>query len=104
MADVSGLLMQRFALRRTSTHGSGCQQRGLQKRLRPLLIQALGVSGMPGAKLPSASSCDAVLTPYPVDFRGLWRTNPPPLMADLNSKTTLLDSGGPSSFGLAVRG
>jgi hypothetical protein len=44
-----------------------------------------------------------VVTPYPVDFGGLWRTNRPSAVSGLNSKTTLVDSSGRSSFGLAVR-
>ena len=46
---------------------------------------------------------NAILTPYPVDFPGLWWTNPPPAMAGLNSKTTRVDSGGRSTLCLAVR-
>ena len=44
-----------------------------------------------------------ILTAYRVDFGGLWWTNRPPPMSGLNSKTTLVDSGGRSTLCLAVR-
>jgi hypothetical protein len=44
-----------------------------------------------------------VLTAYPVDFGGLWWSNRPPVMAALNSKTTLVDYGGPPTLCMAFR-
>ena len=57
-----------------------------------------------GFRAPTAGTlASAVLTPYPVAFGGLWRTNPVPAMSGLNSKTALVDSGGRSTVCLAVR-